>query len=224
MTAADLGITSASVAKSTEQAKDDMVARKVAERTDIQDVLHREGILYKPMVASHFGSLHGDFNEWIKRLAKAVGRKRGWAAKAVERQIRAKLGAALARRAARMSLATFGQDTGEDQVILPIMEYDDLKRVAEEEEDPGGEAAAAVRAAAMEEGPDEEDGHGATGASSSGAGARDAWDPGPMPNWGAEHGWGLGEGDVPSLTCDSRRWRMSRPRVQTLVDANLEFQ
>ena len=83
LTAADLGITSPSVAKSAEQAKDDMVARQVAERAGIQDVLHREGIVYKPMVASHFGSLHGDFNEWIKRLAKAVGRKRGWAAKAV---------------------------------------------------------------------------------------------------------------------------------------------
>ena len=222
MTAADLGITSPSVAKSAEQAKDDMVARKVKERTGVQEVLYREGVVYKPMVASHMGSLHGDFDDWIRRLAKAVGRKKGWAAKAVERQIRGRLGAALARRAARMSLATFGQVSGEEQVILPIKEYDDLLRVADGGEggETGGEA---ILARAVRDEEASEEGHG-DAAEGNVVAARDAWDPGPMPNWGAEHGWGLDEGDVPSLSCDSGRWRISRPRVQALVDGDLIYQ
>ena len=156
LTAADLGITSPSVAESAEQAKDDMVARKLAERAGIEDVLHREGILYNPMVASHFGSLHGDFDDWIKKLAKAVGRKRGWASRAVERQIRARLGACLARRAARMSLATFGQSTGEDQVILPLIEYDELEREADREKETDRAVARTVQAA--EEGGEDQEG------------------------------------------------------------------
>ena len=116
------------MAESAEKAKDDMVARKLRERTGIEDELHREGIHYKPMVASHFGSLHGDLDDWIRKLGKAVGRKRGWASKAVEKQLRARLGACLARRAARMSLATFGQSSGEGEVILPLVEYDELER------------------------------------------------------------------------------------------------
>ena len=222
MTAADLGITSPSVAKSAEQAKDDMVARKVKERTGIQEVLYREEVVYKPMVASHMGSLHGDFDEWIRRLAKAVGRKKGWAAKAVERQIRGRLGAALARRAARMSLATFGQVSGEEQVILPLKEYDDLLRVAGEDADETARGGLATPAMAGDREARREEQGEANG--STAVVERDAWDPGPMHNWGAEHGWGLDEGDVPSLSCDSGKWRISRPRVQALVDGDLTYQ
>ena len=55
-------------------------------------------------------------------------------------------------------------------------------------------------------------------------GERPEWDDGPEEGWGAEHGWGLGEGDVPTFGWDTRRVRMTRPRVQALVDGELEFQ
>ena len=53
-----------------------MVARKQDERTGIQAELRREGIQYAPMVASHFGSLHGKLDDcpnasagtWAQRL------------------------------------------------------------------------------------------------------------------------------------------------------------
>ena len=107
-----------------------MVARKKDERESIDDELRREGIHYQPMVASHFGSLHPALDSWISALAKGCGRRRGWARKAVERQIRARLGAAFARRMARMSLATWGREAMEGDVLLPIVEYDDLDRTA----------------------------------------------------------------------------------------------
>ena len=132
LTAADMGITSPAVATSAEKAKDRMVERKKEEREGISPELRREGIHYEPMVASHFGSLHPALDNWISALAKGCGRKRGWARKAVERQIRSRLGAALARRAARMSLATWGREARECDVLLPIVEYDDLDRTAAE--------------------------------------------------------------------------------------------
>ena len=115
-------------------------------------------------------------------------------------------------------MATFGKGGGEGEVILPILEYDELEREVdkedkegEQEEDDAAEEDAAVQAA------DE------ASKVPSGVG-RPAWDPGPMANWGAEHGWGLQEGDIPSLTWDTRRWRMSRPRVQALEGGQLRFQ
>ena len=78
------------------------------------------------------GSLHPRLDGWITDLAKACGRRRGWATKAVERQIRNRLGAALARRAARMSLATWGTEDNEGDVVLPIADYEYLDRTAAE--------------------------------------------------------------------------------------------
>ena len=208
LTAADLGVTSPAVAESAEKAKDAMVARKTDERTNIENEMRRQGIHYQPMVASHFGSLHGDLDDWIRKLAKACGRKRGWATKAVEKQMRSRLGASLARRAARMSLATFGKKGDEGEVILPIVEYDELAVEVEEE---------GVEAGDEEEEKEEERG----GTKEVG---RPEWDDGPEEGWGAEHGWGLGEGDVPTFGWDTRRVRMTRPRVQALVDGELEFQ
>ena len=120
-----------------------------------------------------------------------------------------------------MSLATFGQVSGEEQVILPLKEYDDLLRVTGGDEGETGQGATLAQATMERE--DEEEVHGEAGESTAVV-ERDAWDPGPMHNWGAEHGWGLEEGDVPSLSCDSGRWRISRPRVQALVGGDLIFQ
>ena len=60
------------------------------------------------MVCSHFGELHPDLEDWIRALAREYGKRRGRAGPAVERQMRNRLGAHLAKRAARMSLATWG--------------------------------------------------------------------------------------------------------------------
>ena len=62
----------------------------------------------------------------MRRIIQGTGRK------VVERQMRNRLGASLARRAARMSLATWGKDEGIIDVILPIVEYDGLDRSTEE--------------------------------------------------------------------------------------------
>ena len=121
-----------------------------------------------------------------------------------------------------MSLACFGQVSGEEQVILPLKDYDDLLRVSDGDEGETGQGADRAQAATLEREEDEEV-HGETGENAVVA-ERDAWDPGPMHNWGAEHGWGLDEGDVPSLSCDSGRWRISQPRVQALVGGDLIFQ
>ena len=105
-----------------------MVDRKIRERAGIEEELLQSGIHYTPMVASHFGSLHGTLDDWITRIAKGFGAKRGGAWSAVDRQLRGRLGAALARRAARMSLGTWARRQGEHEVVLPIVEYDDLDR------------------------------------------------------------------------------------------------
>ena len=110
-----------------------------------------------------------------------------------------------------MSLATFGRTGGEGDVVLPIVEYDDLARARRGEEGEEGETSG-------EEG--EEGGEEAR----TGAGTRPEWDDGPQDEWGAEHGWGLGEEDVPTFGWDTRRERMTRPRVQALVDGELQFQ
>ena len=128
MAAASLGITSPAVAVTAEVAKQAMVNRKPEERVQIEEELQRQGIHYVPMVASHFGSLHENLDDWIRKLAKACSRRRGWAAAAIERQIRCRLGACLARRAARMSLATWGKEEYGGGIVLPIVEYDDLGR------------------------------------------------------------------------------------------------
>ena len=119
-----------------------------------------------------------------------------------------------------MSLATFGRSGGEGEVILPLIEYDELEREAAGEE-------AEMGAAARDGGGDKEAEDMAeeySGEGGCGGVERAAWDPGPMANWGAEHGWGMRESDAPSWAWDSRRWTMSRPRVQTLVDEQLQFQ
>ena len=59
LTAADLGITSPAVAFSSEEARDNMYDRKTSERVGIDDELHREGVQFVPMIASHYGALHG---------------------------------------------------------------------------------------------------------------------------------------------------------------------
>ena len=131
LTAVDMGVTSPSTATSSEQAKTAMVVRKTGERTDIDSELSRQGVEYTPMVAGHFGSLHGFLDQWIRDLARALSRRKGFARTALEKQIRNRLGAALARRAARMSLATYPKSNDLNGIALPIVDYDDLDRAVD---------------------------------------------------------------------------------------------
>ena len=112
LTAVDIGVTSPAVAASGQMAMQSMVDRKNRERDEIRGELADQGIVYAPMVMSTFGEIHHDLNQWLIQLGKSTGRKRGWAGKAMERRIRARLGATLARGAARMSLATWGRGKG----------------------------------------------------------------------------------------------------------------
>ena len=46
--------------------------------------------------------------------------------------MRARFGVALARRAARMSLATWGKERDSHEIILPLIEYEEIDRSAED--------------------------------------------------------------------------------------------
>ena len=77
------------------------------------------------MVMSHFGEIHPDADQWIRLLARAGARRRGNAPHAYERQLRSRLGAEIARRAARMSQATFTQDPSDGVNIGTIIGSED---------------------------------------------------------------------------------------------------
>ena len=125
LTAADFGITSPAVASSAEEAKLAMFTRKNKEREEWEVDLIPQGMTYVPMVASHFGSLHPTLSDWVMLIATNLARKQGKSKAAVNRQIRGRLGAALARRAARMSLATWAGTNEEADVPFENTEYDE---------------------------------------------------------------------------------------------------
>ena len=58
--AVDIGVTSPSVASSGQAAMRMMVDRKNREREGIKGELADQGIVYAPMVMSHFGEIHCD--------------------------------------------------------------------------------------------------------------------------------------------------------------------
>ncbi len=64
----------------------------------------------------------------IRALTRQAARRNGWAATAVKRQMRASIGTAIARRLARMSVATWclGHDGGDVAVPPAILEDVDL--------------------------------------------------------------------------------------------------
>jgi hypothetical protein len=80
------------------------------------------------------GTRHVEAGSVLAGIARQFARRRGVAKEAVERQLRARIGAAIARRAARMSLATWNKDaTAVDPDTAP--EFSDFARA------PGGVAA-----------------------------------------------------------------------------------
>ena len=126
LTAVDVGVTSPAVAESGSAAMRAMDKRKRDERREICHELQEQGIHYTPMVMDHFGAIHPTLHQWLTKLARALARRKGFAAAALERQLRARLGAALARRAARMSLACWGKGAREPEVDVPNVNYEDF--------------------------------------------------------------------------------------------------
>ena len=108
LTAWDVGVTSSDTGTTGEKAAQNMHDRKVCERVPIAQELQAQGIEYVPLTFSNFGTMHAKAEEEIKKLARNVGRNRGWTPRAVERQIRTRIAACIWRGNARMSLSTWG--------------------------------------------------------------------------------------------------------------------
>ena len=166
-----------------------MVNEKNSKRVGIEDELTHQGIRYEPLVAGHFGGLHPSFDDFLTHLAKACSRRKGWRSTAVERQIRGRLGAALARRAARMSLATWGRRDDSGGVILPTVEYDDIDRTTATDGD-GSHRDEHDSDGTTTEGSGVGNGKGKGDRSRRGVTENEPappWDPGPMVGWGTAH-------------------------------------
>ena len=102
----DVGVASLAAIAAGSDAAETMWARKIEEREPVRLELEQAGIVYKPFVFTTFGRPHSAASETMKHFARRRARQRGWAAGALERQLRSSIGAVLARRMARMSLAT----------------------------------------------------------------------------------------------------------------------
>ena len=124
--ALDIGVASPAAAAAGHDAAEAMWARKVSEREPVRRELEQAGIVYKPFVFMTFGRPHPAASETIKHLAKRGARSRGWAAAALERQFRRMLGAVLAQRIARMSLATWasGNEVPTEITLADLFPHD----------------------------------------------------------------------------------------------------
>ena len=84
-----------------------MWVRKNGEREPVRHELEDAGIVYKPFVFTTFGRPHPAASEVIKAISQRGARRQGWSKSGLERKFRACIGTMLARRMARMSLATW---------------------------------------------------------------------------------------------------------------------
>ena len=110
LSALDVGITSSALSAAGADAAEAMWRKKTKEREPIRDELEQSGIIYTPLVWTHHGRAHEQANTAIKAIARSVARRWGGSPAASERGLRERIGIALARRAARMSLATWSRD------------------------------------------------------------------------------------------------------------------
>ena len=108
LSALDIGITSAVVSTfRSEDPAELMWKRKTREREPIRQELEEIGTVYTPIVWTHHGRPHASAENVVKAIAKAANRRSGGSVNLIERAFRERIGIAIARRAARMSLATF---------------------------------------------------------------------------------------------------------------------
>ena len=110
LSALDVGVTSTATASAPgEDAAEAMWRRKRREREPIRAELEEAGIQYVPVVWTHHGRPHAQAKAVVRGISRAVARRHGGGALAIERGIRCRIGTALARRVARMSLACMGR-------------------------------------------------------------------------------------------------------------------
>ena len=110
MAALDIGITSVEAAPEGDAAEV-MFMRKSQERAPFEREFAAQNIVYRPMVWTIFGRPLPATLTMLRAIAKRVPRRRGYASQAVLlKQLLRKIGAELARRAARMSLACWPVD------------------------------------------------------------------------------------------------------------------
>ena len=121
MAALDVGVASPAAGGAGDDAAEAMWRRKVNEREPVRGELEQAGICYKPFVFTCYGRPHAAASAAIRHISKLAGRRKGWAAKAVERQFRANIATALARRLARMSISTWPTSEADARVMVPII-------------------------------------------------------------------------------------------------------
>ena len=110
LSALDVGVTSSATAPAPgEDAAEAMWRRKTQEREGVRGELEELGIVYTPVVWTNHGRPHPQAAAAVQAIARAAARRRGGTARAMERALRERIGAALARRGARMSLAAMAR-------------------------------------------------------------------------------------------------------------------
>ena len=127
LAALDVGVTSPASAWGADAAEK-MWERKRGERAGIERELLDQGITYMPVVFTCFGRMHPEAVRILNSIGARAARRRGWAVAAVRRQLHSRIGAALARRAARMSLAACSSASSSEikDLCRQPAEYDDL--------------------------------------------------------------------------------------------------
>jgi len=104
VSALDVGVAAVEARHAGADCTESMRARKrTAYGPQVLDALEAEGVEYKPLVWSCYGREHPDTTAVLTVLARTAARRRGMAShQLLLRQTRARVGAALARRAAAM--------------------------------------------------------------------------------------------------------------------------
>jgi hypothetical protein len=95
-----------------------MYLRKTQERTGIEAVLESQNIVYRPIIWSTFGRMHGAAIDALTCIAKRIARKHGHSQYGIVlSKMRQAVGVEIARRAARMSLACHPRGKSIDEII-----------------------------------------------------------------------------------------------------------
>ena len=124
--ALDLGVASPAAAAAGDDAAEAMWQRKIAERESVQEELQQAGIRYRPMVFTTFGRPHPAASAIIDHIVKKAARRKGWAVRSLGRQFWCNIGVVLARRSARMSLATWKSDLSGNACSFADLFDDDI--------------------------------------------------------------------------------------------------
>jgi hypothetical protein len=113
-----VGVTSPERADAGVDCTEAMFLGKTQERTGIEAVLESQNIVYRPIIWSTFGRIHGAAIDALTCMAKRIARKHGHSQyRIVLTKMRQAIGVEIARRAARMSLACHPRGKAIDEMI-----------------------------------------------------------------------------------------------------------